>query len=373
MFDFFALATAFVLSSLFCAGILLTERLHAKYSHDRVDADNGQTQHIHQISVPRIGGIGIFLALFIATFFLGHPLLDGKIPFLHYLMYSSIPAIGFGLIEDFTKRVTVAIRLWATIMAGVIACFVFNKSIITIGVPSLDLLLANPFFSICFTAFAVAGVANAINIVDGLNGLAGWVCFYILSVMAALAWSVGDLSFASRICLCIAAVSGFLIFNWPMGKLFLGDGGAYFLGFVIAWLGIFLVQRNPQISPFAILVLCAYPILEVLFSVLRRIIKRMSVGSPDRAHLHQLVYLVLVAKLSPRGLSKRWINSITGWLMSLSVLPCAVLALAFQNNTSALVGCFAALALGYAVLYQLLSSTQAAKADQLGPAQRNSI
>ena len=356
MIDVSSLLTAFLLSALFCGLILVTDRYHQQLSHDAPSHFDSGSQHIHLKSVPRIGGVAIFLSLFIATFFLSQPHANKQTTFLHYLILSSIPAFGFGLIEDFTKRVSVGVRLWATIMAGVIACLVFETSIYTIGVPSLDLLLSNPFFTIAFTAFSVAGVANAINIVDGLNGLASSVCAMILACIAVLAYQVGDFNFVATTLLCIAALAGFAIFNWPFGRIFLGDGGAYFLGFIIAWLGIFLVQRNPQISPFAILVLCAYPILEVLFSVLRRLAKRMSAGQPDRAHLHQLVFLHLRAHLMKRGLSGRGANSLAGIIMSLSVVPCAALAIEFQGQTKGLVVSFFSLALGYIAIYKVLAA-----------------
>jgi UDP-N-acetylmuramyl pentapeptide phosphotransferase/UDP-N-acetylglucosamine-1-phosphate transferase len=353
--DTLLLITAFALSILFCGLILLTHRYHQPlFKGVILDFDSG-TQHIHEKSVPRIGGLAIFLSLFITVFFLPLPLLEKELTFLSYLILASIPAFGFGFIEDFTQRVSVGMRLWGTIMAGVIACLIFRTSIHNIGVPSLDLLLANPFFAIAFTAFSVSGISNAMNMIDGLNGLASTTCTFIMLTIAWMAFKAGDFSFVFILLLFLAALIGFLIFNWPYGKIFLGDGGAYFLGFIIAWLGIFLVQRNPQISPLAILVLCTYPISETLFSIIRRIAKRRSAGQPDREHLHQLVFLKVRAYLISRGYSGHAANSLTGVLVSLSVIPCAVLAITYQEQTKALIACFFALALGYAVLYKLLA------------------
>ena len=355
MSDTLLLITVFALSILFCGLILLTGRYHHSITNGMMIGFDSGPQHIHEKSVPRIGGLAIFLSLFLLVFFLPLPLLEKELTFLRYLILASIPAFGFGLIEDFTQRVSVSMRLWGTIMAGVIACLILRTSIYTIGVPSLDLLLANPFFTIVFTAFSVSGISNAINIVDGLNGLASTVCTFIMLTIAWMAFKAGDFSFVFILLLFIASLAGFLIFNWPSGKIFLGDGGAYFLGFIIAWFGIFLVQRNPQISPFAILVLCAYPILEVLFSVIRRIAKRRSAGQPDREHLHQLAFLKLRAYLISRGYSGHAANSLIGVLISLSVVPCAVLAITYQGQTKALVACFFALALGYIAFYKVLT------------------
>jgi UDP-N-acetylmuramyl pentapeptide phosphotransferase/UDP-N-acetylglucosamine-1-phosphate transferase len=77
--------------------------------------------------------------------------------------------------------------------------------------------------------------------------------------------------------------------NFPLGKIFLGDGGAYFLGFALGWMAVLLSSRNPQVSPWACFLVCGYPIIETLFSILRRVKRQAHFGHPDRLHLHSLV------------------------------------------------------------------------------------
>src|SRR5262249_31629024 len=89
----------------------------------------------------------------------------------------------------------------------------------------------------------------------------------------------------------IGAVFGFFIWNYPNGLIFLGDGGAYFLGFLQAELSLLLLARNPQVSPLFPLLVCAYPVCETVFSMYRRkIVRGRAMGLPDGIHLHSLVY-----------------------------------------------------------------------------------
>jgi len=104
----------------------------------------------------------------------------------------------------------------------------------------------------------------------------------------------------------IGANLGFLAVNYPSGKLFLGDGGAYFLGFWVSEMAVLLV-RNPQVSAWQVLAICAYPVIEVLFSIYRRrMIQNVSPGAPDALHLHTLVYRRLVFKHVSKSQARPW-------------------------------------------------------------------
>jgi len=140
-------------------------------------------------------------------------------------------------------------------------------------------------------------------------------------------------------------VMGFFVWNYPAGLIFLGDGGAYFLGFYVAELGVLLLHRNPEVSPLFPLLMCIYPIFETVFSMYRRrVIRGRPVGMPDGVHLHSLVYRRLLrwaaGDRTARALTRR--NSMTApylWLLCMtSVIP----AMLFWNN-SAVLGLFIAL------------------------------
>ncbi len=133
--------------------------------------------------------------------------------------------------EDITKKVGVLTRLLLTLLAAALGAWLLGAVLDRVDVPGLDTLLRWSPLAIAFTVFVVSGVANAINIIDGYNGLAGG---YAVLVLAALAWvaaQVGDPFLMTAALAMIGALLGFLVWNYPRGKIFLGDGGAYLLGF----------------------------------------------------------------------------------------------------------------------------------------------
>jgi UDP-N-acetylmuramyl pentapeptide phosphotransferase/UDP-N-acetylglucosamine-1-phosphate transferase len=141
------------------------------------------------------------------------------------------------------------------------------------------------------TAFAVAGVTNSINIIDGFHGVAGMTVAIILAGMGAIAWQAGDMLIVQLAAAAIGATVGFLLLNYPTGRIFMGDGGAYFLGFWAAEIAVLTVVRNPAVNAWQILAIYAYPVIEVVFSIYRRkIIYGTLAGAPDRLHLHSLFY-----------------------------------------------------------------------------------
>jgi UDP-N-acetylmuramyl pentapeptide phosphotransferase/UDP-N-acetylglucosamine-1-phosphate transferase len=194
-------------------------------------------------------------------------------------------------------------------------------------------------------------VANAINIIDGLNGLASSMVLWALLGIAALAASLGDTVLAGTCLIIAACVLGFFAVNWPFGKLFLGDGGSYFLGFSLAWACVLLVERHTQVSAFAALLLCIHPITEVLYSVYRRKVRHQHPGHPDRLHFHSLVKRRVMQRLLPHS-SKTVRNSAGGLLVGgMSLLP-AVLVQWVYSSTLASLAAVVVLGLGYVWLYQ---------------------
>jgi UDP-N-acetylmuramyl pentapeptide phosphotransferase/UDP-N-acetylglucosamine-1-phosphate transferase len=167
-----------------------------------------------------------------------------------------------------------------------------------------------------------------------------------------VAFNSGDTHLALVAGILMASTLGFLLVNWPWGILFLGDGGSYFLGSSVAWLCVELVNRNPQVSPFACLLLCAFPITETLYSIARRLKAHQSSGQPDRMHLHQLVDIDLIYPRCQVKLAPRYKNSLTGLIVSLFCLPAVVFASLFSENQALLINAFLINILLYIGLYK---------------------
>ena len=231
--------------------------------------------------------------------------------------------------------------------SGLIAWFLVGISLTDIGIPWVNGLFQITLFSVLFTAFAIGGVANALNIIDGFNGLASGFCVLAMLCLAAIAHSVGDTSLAVLCAALAASVAGFFCLNWPLGKLFLGDGGAYFVGYALAWVCVLMVERNEGVSPFSMLLVCSYPITEVLFSIYRRKIRHLAPGQPDRLHLHSLI----MARHISKRLDRRLANPATGILVVALTTPSLVLAYLLQANTLASLAGFMVVIVCYLTLY----------------------
>ncbi len=332
---------AFGVSLLVAVALVLTQRWHGHFSFDR----SVGVQKFHAQPTPRVGGIAIVFGV-LAAFWVAAP---ERKAILGPLLFAGLPAFFFGLAEDLTKEVSVLARLLATMLSGVMGWFITGYSITSVEVPVLDVLLKSQGFSVMFTAFAIGGVSNAINIIDGFNGLAsGFVVVALLS-LGAIALSVNDPGLALA-CLAVAsAVAGFFVVNWPLGKLFLGDGGSYFGGFAVAWASVLLLERHTEITAFAPLLVCIHPVTEVLFSVFRRKMRMANAGAPDRLHLHSLIMRRYVSRMIP--LDQKWKNSITGLLVVLLSLPAVVLAYVLAKSAVLAAMACLVLVLGYVSIY----------------------
>lgn len=304
--------------------------MRSSLRHERFSADHDLSgpQKFHGRPVPRIGGIGVMLAIMsgaVVAQLTGSPISR----LLWLLILCAMPAFFTGIAEDLTKRVTPRWRLLATAVSAALASVLLGGFIERTHIPGLDFLVQWFPFAVALTLFVVAGVANAVNIIDGFNGLASMCVFMMVLAMAYVAFQIGD-TFVFTACLVTAgAVLGFFVWNFPAGLIFLGDGGAYLLGFLLAELGILLVHRNARVSPIFPLLLCAYPIFETLFTMYRRkFVRGVATAAPDGIHLHTLIHRRLIrwtlqSNLERRRLTRR--NSMTSpylWLLCLtSVIP----------------------------------------------------
>jgi len=338
--------TALLVALLVAWIITLTVRWHGRHSA----VVQRSVQDAHTQPVPRVGGLAIMLGL-VSGHTLSGP--DAQ-ALLAPLVLAGGMAFFIGFLEDITGCVSVRTRLWVTIACGIIVWWMTDIRLERIDVPGLDTLMEHTVFAVLLTAIAIAGLTNAVNIIDGLNGLALGSVGISLGAFAWLALGLGDTALAHTALLLGTAALGVGLLNWPWGKLFLGDGGAYLLGFGLAWVAVLMQTRHPDISPWATGLICSYPVLEVLFSVWRRLRRQSHPGLPDRLHLHSLVNRRLARRLAPRA-SRRTQNSIAGALMwTASLVPCT-LALWYPRNSVLLVLSVLACALVYSSLYARLT------------------
>ena len=260
----------------------------------RASLDEKAVQSAHSGFVPRVGGLTIYIS------FLGLiPLLSyGFIPLslvfdlnadeLTWLILSALPVCLIGLAEDLGYNMSPKLRLVASMISSVVALMVFKVWLSKLGVPGLDILLLFTPFAILFTIFATVGVVNAFNLIDGLNGLSSYVSISVATSLSIIAFQVGNFQLAIFLILLSSAIVGFFVLNFPFGKIFLGDGGAYTLGHLLVWCSILLVNQSEAISPFAILLIFFWPVADTGLAIWRRWKLGNPADRPDRLHFHQM-------------------------------------------------------------------------------------
>ncbi len=238
--------------------------------------DKNKPQKMHCGDIPRIGGLGIFIgSLPLAVTSLG----------LLFLI-ASIPAFVAGFAEDLLDRLDAKKRLIIMIFSAILAILLLNALVFDIGIVKLPYVIA-----FVFTIVAIIGVINSINIIDGLNGLASGFSMIALLSFSVVLYQYQDYELLTITLTLLFATAGFFVFNFPYGKIFLGDGGSYFLGFSLALISILIVARHPEISPWYPFLIMIYPIWEVIYSIYRRkYLRDVDPMSPDKLHLHSLLY-----------------------------------------------------------------------------------
>lgn len=329
------------------------------HSHTSAYGD-GMPQRFHLGDVPRLGGAAILLGM-VVSWSLGALLTEwgdaaslqlGAWVFVWLLVL--LPTALGGIAEDVTQRLAVRYRLGLTMVSGVLALALLGLDVPRTGLPWLDPWLPMvPWLSGFLVVLAVAGLPHAFNIIDGYNGLAGMVALIVCLALAHVALQVGDRALAALLVTTAAATGGFLLWNYPRGMLFAGDGGAYIWGVVIALASLALVQRNAAVSPWFPMLLLIYPVWETVFSSYRKWVRGVSPGVADALHFHQLIYRRIVRSVFHDDESRRMLmrnNRTSPYLWGFTLLT-VVPAVLFWNNTWVLMAFCALFVVTYVAAY----------------------
>lgn len=322
--------------------------------------DDAKPQRFHIGEVPRMGGVALLLGLCV-SWALGVVQTQAGDPgslrlgnWAFFWIFAVLPAALGGIVEDMTQRMPIRYRLALTLLSGVLAVWLLDLNIPRLGMTWIDAWLVQaPWIGMVIVLLAITGLPHAFNIIDGYNGLAGMVALIISLALAHVCLQVNDRSLGSLI-ICLAAVTGgFLVWNYPRGMLFAGDGGAYIWGVVIAMVSISLVQRNPDVSPWFPVLLLIYPIWETLFSIYRKLARGVSPGMADALHFHQLIYRRLVIGVFHDDESRRMLmrnNRTSPYLWAFTMLT-VVPAVLFWNKTWVLMAFCGLFVVSYVVAY----------------------
>src|SRR5690554_1759313 len=351
------LFTAFLVSLILTAMLVRYKRFHSRYT---ADSDLEGVQKYHVWPVPRVGGIAVALGVLACclTVAVREPTLAMPL----FLVWAcSLPALMAGLLEDFTKRASAWLRLALISVSGVLVYFVLDAPVTHLDIIGVDWLLGFTAISFAATLIAINGAANAINIIDGYNGLAAVVSALIFAGFAYVCYYLGDRLLLVMAVSMVGAICGFLVWNYPNGLIFLGDGGAYFIGYMMGAISILLLGRHPEVSAWFPLLLCFYPVFETLFSIYRKaLLRRHSPTVPDRVHLHMLIYKRVVRWVHADAMEpslercKIQRNALTSPFLWVFSSLAGVPALLFWRHEPVLIGFTLLFAVTYVLLYRAL-------------------
>ncbi|MGI8385410.1 glycosyltransferase family 4 protein [Robertmurraya sp. P23] len=273
----------------FFAAILLTPVVK-KLAFIIGATDQPNQRKVHQKIMPRLGGLAIYISFLIGVFIL-QPNdfylisvlnLDGSIHLP--ILIGSLIIILTGAFDD-VKEISPRIKLLGQIAAALVVVVVGDLRVEFINLPfggQLDF----GYFSIPITMLWIIGITNAINLIDGLDGLAAGVSTIALFTIAGMAYTMGNPYVMIMALILAVSTLGFLLYNFHPAKIFMGDTGALFLGYMIAVLSLLGFKGVTFVSLIIPVIILGVPISDTLFAIVRRLVNKQPLSAPDKSHLH---------------------------------------------------------------------------------------
>lgn len=234
---------------------------------------------VHKEPMARLGGLGIY-----AGFLLGYMIFGEQTPTMNAILIGSFVLLITGIIDDI-KPMKASHKLIGQLIAALIV--VFYGNLILRDVSFFGLYLNFGILSYPITIVFILGCINCLNLIDGLDGLAGGISAIFFLTIGIIAYFQGRIGLSVVITfVMLGSTLGFLVHNFHPAKIFMGDSGSMFLGFIISvitLLGFKTIITSSIIIPLCILIV---PILDTLCAIIRRKLKGESIGTPDKSHFH---------------------------------------------------------------------------------------
>lgn len=295
-----------------CALVLSKLRISVK---NGLESALTASQSSHLVPTSRLGGVAILLGVLVA-------ILLGYRDTSPWLMAGIVPVFLMGLCEDLGFNLRPLYRLVVMSLSCLLVVGQTGVMLTSIDVIGIDHLFEVSGFAVTFTVFAVVGLTNGVNLIDGVNGLASSKVIFAFSALSVVAFRHGDVALFQAALIIAAATLGVFVVNFPFGKIFMGDAGAYSLGFILAWTVILLNERHADISAWSLLCIISWPIFDTVFTIVRRLRAGRAADKPDHLHFHQLV--MRAWELVSRGKMHRSVSNplatVTIWPLTLPTI-----------------------------------------------------
>jgi UDP-GlcNAc:undecaprenyl-phosphate GlcNAc-1-phosphate transferase len=271
---------------------------------------------LHAKAIPRLGGAPIFLAVGLASLVAGY---IGGLGWSRWLPVAICNALIFsvGFVDDI-KPLGAKVKLVGQIGTALIL-YALGVSIDTLSNPFGEGALTLGWWSLPLTLVWLVSIPNIVNLIDGMDGLAGGFGLFLSLTLAFLGYYSGQPDVVVVSLSMAGALAGFLIFNLPPAKIFLGDGGAYLIGFFIASVSLFTSNKGSVIGALLVVIIAlGVPILDTLFAIIRRGIRGVSIFNADAEHIHHR--LILLGYSKGRALAAMYSVCLVLSLVGLSIL-----------------------------------------------------
>ena len=262
----------------FIASILVTP-LVKKLAFKIGATDQPNNRKVHQKIMPRLGGLAIYI-----SFIIGFLILQPESQYTFPILLGSLIIIVTGILDDMME-LSAKIKLLGQLVAAVIVVVFGGVQVEFINLPFGGQLNFG-YLDIPLTILWIVGITNAINLIDGLDGLAAGVSSIALITISGMAIIKGDVFVSSMGLILLGSTIGFLLYNFHPAKIFMGDTGALFLGYMIAVLSLLGFKNVTVISLIVPVILLGVPISDTFFAIIRRIVKKQPLSAPDKSHLH---------------------------------------------------------------------------------------
>ncbi|MGG0720085.1 MraY family glycosyltransferase [Robertmurraya massiliosenegalensis] len=241
--------------------------------------DRPNDRKVHAKVMPRMGGLAIYISFLIGVFIFQPPQ-DYHLP----IMVGGLIIVLTGILDDIYD-LSAKTKFIAQVIAALVVVLWGGITMPFINVP-FGGEIEFGFFTIPITIIWIVGVTNAINLIDGLDGLAAGVSSIALITLSVMAIIMGNTYVIAIATLVLVSTLGFLFYNFYPAKIFLGDTGALFLGYIIAVLSL-LGFKNVTIISFIIpILILGVPLSDTFFAIIRRMINKQPISAPDKSHLH---------------------------------------------------------------------------------------
>lgn len=253
-----------------------------------VDIPNKRSAHT--VPMPTLGGLAIFI-----SFLIGILIIQPNNDYHLAILVGACVIIVLGFFDDL-YALTARAKFFFQIIAAIIVVFWGGLQVEFINLPFGGEVQFG-WLSALITIFWIVGITNAINFIDGLDGLAAGISIIALFTIVVMAVLIGNVYVLTMAAILMFSIAGFIPYNFVPAKIFMGDTGALFLGYMIAVLALLGFKNVALITFIVPIFILAVPILDTFVAIIRRIVHKKPITSPDRSHLHhRLIHLGLTRR-----------------------------------------------------------------------------